>query len=168
MLLFPITLIGKDVLTLNNQASFEGKVIKIKDCIVTYKYAGDRYHIPAQDIYTIVFGNEDDKVYTEYLDFLGNFDQDACLKGTLDADNYHGKAGLHVALGVLFGPFAVIGAAVASPTPDKSTKTLMMSQNKEMFNNPEYLTCYKKKAKGQNVGNSALGWAAWVVFILVL
>jgi len=168
IILFPILLYGNDTLTLTNQAIFEGKVTKIKDCIVTFKHEGEKYHIPATDIYSIKFGNPQDKIYTDYLEFISNYQEGNCLKGQLDADNYHGKVGMHVALGVLFGPFAVIGAAVASPTPEKSTKTLMMSQNKDLFNNAEYLSCYKRKAKGQNVVNTTLGWAAWIVLLLVI
>jgi hypothetical protein len=32
------------------------------------------------------------------------------------------------------------------------------SKNKDQFDDPEYLSCYKKKAKGQLTGMEALGW----------
>jgi hypothetical protein len=41
-----------------------------------------------------------------------------------------------------------------------------MSRNKEQFSDPEYLSCYTKKAKGQLIGIEALGWGAWILFIL--
>jgi len=167
-LLFPIIAFGNDIVTLNNQAKFEGKVVKIRNCFVTFKFNGEKFNIPAQDIYSIEFANPKDKVYTSYLELLSTNEEGNCLKGQLDAENYHGKIGFHVVMGVLFGPFALIGAAIAHPTPEKSTKTLMMSQNKELFNNPEYLSCYSRKAKGRNVGHAALGWAAWIVFVLVI
>ena len=44
-------------------------------------------------------------------------DPDKCMKGQADADLYHGKGFSHVGLRFLFGPFAIIGAAVASPSP---------------------------------------------------
>lgn len=159
---------AEDVLTLNNQMVFKGDVKKINGCTVTFKAAdGEKYQIPASDIYSVQFENITDKVYTSYLE-LTEYDPDACMKGSLDADNYHGKAGLHIALGVLFGPFAIIGAAVSNPTPQNGNGTYMMSKNKELFSDPLYLSCYKKKAKGQNVGNTALGWLAWVIFAIAI
>jgi hypothetical protein len=47
-------------------------------------------------------------------------------------------------------------------------QTYMISKNKDQFNDPEYLSCYKKKAQGQLIGMEALGWGAWVLLILVL
>lgn len=71
-------------------------------------------------------------------------------------------------MGVLFGPFAVIGAALGKPTPYTGKDTVLMSTNKDSFTNPDYLSCYSKKARGQNVTNALLGWAAWIIFIAVL
>jgi hypothetical protein len=95
-------------------------------------------------------------------------EQSKCTAGTLDAEAYHGRKGGAIALGALFGPFALVGTAlVANPTPDKGARTYMMSKNKELFNDPEYLSCYKKKAKGQLVGQTGLGWAAWALLVLL-
>jgi hypothetical protein len=44
----------------------------------------------------------------------------------------------------------------------------MMSKNKDQFSDPAYLSCYKKKAKGQLIGMEGLGWAAWVLLLLVI
>jgi hypothetical protein len=156
---------GGDIVTLNDQKSFDGKVKSIKNCVVKFKVNGETYFIPAYDIFSIEFENPNDKVLKAYLSLD---DPDKCLKGQQDADLYHGKAGAHVAYGVLFGPFALIGAAVASPTPQTGSKTLMMSKNKDLFSDTTYLVCYKKKAIGKNVGNAALGWAAWVLFVLMI
>ena len=92
---------------------------------------------------------------------------DACLKGMIDAQQFHGKVGAHVLLGFLFGPFAVIGAALANPTPYKGGTTVMLSKNRELFNDPAYLNCYKKKAKGKNAGNAAIGWGMWIALAIV-
>jgi hypothetical protein len=85
----------------------------------------------------------------------------------MDAQAFHGKRGGHFVLGVLFGPFAVIGTAVSNPTPERGARTYMMSKNKELFSDPEYLTCYRKKAKGQLIGMEFLGWGAWILIVLV-
>lgn len=92
---------------------------------------------------------------------------DKCMLGTTDAKNYHGKVAGHVILGVLFGPFAALGAAIANPTPQKGAKTAYMSKNQDLFNDPAYVNCYKRKAKGKNVGNAFLGWGIWVGLVLI-
>lgn len=154
-----------DVITLNNQMSFSGKVKKIKNCEIKFKAKGEVYFIPAEDVFSVVFENPNDKVLAAYQELD---DSEKCMKGRTDADLYHGKTGLHVALGVLFGPFAILGAALGNPSPDKGKDTYMMSKNRENFSDPAYLSCYKKKAKGQNVGNTALGWGAWILLLLAI
>jgi hypothetical protein len=99
---------------------------------------------------------------------LANDNQDKCLNGKLDAEHYHGKRGGHFVLGVLFGPFAMIGTLVSSPTPERGKQTYLMSKNKDRISDPLYLSCYKKKAKGQLIGMEGLGWAAWVLLTLML
>lgn len=92
-----------------------------------------------------------------------------CLDGKLDAGLYHGKTTGHFILGVLFGPFAILGTlAIANPTPEKSKTTMKKSKNKELFSDPEYLKCYKKEAKGNLIVAEGLGWGAWVVFVLLI
>lgn len=162
-----ISVFSADILTLNNKMTFEGDVKKIKDCTVIFKADGKKYFIPAEDINSIKFENPRDKEFKSYIELL-QIDPNNCLKGNLDADNYHGKAGFHVAMGVLFGPFAVIGAAVSSPSPYSGKETMMMSQNQKLFNDPVYLNCYQKKARAKNLGNTGLGWLAWVLIIVGL
>lgn len=164
---FTIVLFAGDILTLNNEMTFEGKVTKIKDCAVVFKAAGEKYIVPVTEIFSIEFENTEDKIYKEYME-MSDEDPSKCLLGKLDAENYHGKKGGHFFLGVLFGPLAMIGTAMASPTPDKGRQTYMLSKNKDKFNDLEYLSCYKKKAKGQLIGMEALGWAAWIVVVLTV
>lgn len=156
-----------DLLTLNNQMVFEGKVLKIKNCSVVFKTDGNKYLIPADEIYCIQFEDKNDKVYTRYMENADN-DKSGCLHGKSDASKYHGKKGGHFVLGVLFGPFAVAGTLLSNPTPEKGKLTLQMSKNKEEFNNPEYLSCYKKEAKAQLLGIEAIGMGAWLLLLLML
>lgn len=167
VLIFTLATFAGDILTLTNEMVFEGKITKIKDCAVVFKTDGNKYIVPTTEIFSLQFENTSDKVYTEYMK-MDDGDPNKCLNGRLDAENYHGKKGGHFVLGVLFGPFAMIGTALANPTPDKGKQTYMLSKNKEQFSDPEYLSCYKKKAKGQLVGAEALGWGAWILFVLVL
>jgi len=158
---------GNDVLTLNNKMVFEGKVKKIKECTVVFKAEGKRYRIPASDIYSIQFEDTQDPIYVEYVEMV-QLDTSKCMKGRFDAQYLHGKKGGHFFLGFLFGPFAVIGTALADPTPYKSTQTLSLSKNKDLFSDPEYLSCYRSKAKGQLIGMEFAGWGAAVLLILLL
>jgi len=166
LFMIPSVFASGDILTLTNNKRFEGKVKKIQNCNVVFKVNGEKYIVPATDIYSIEFENPKDKVYVEYMELQD--DPDKCMKGRFDADNYHGKTVGHIALGVLFGPFAIIGAAVADPTPQKGNDTYIMSKNRDLFDDPAYLTCYKKKAKGKNVGNAAIGWGCWILFLLMI
>ncbi|MDX9882458.1 MAG: hypothetical protein RBS73_10350 [Prolixibacteraceae bacterium] len=154
-----------DILILKNELVYEGKIARIKNCELVFKIKGEKYVIPASDIYSVEFENPEDKVYSNYMKLAAN-DPNKCLSGSLDAENFHGKKGGHFVLGVLFGPFAMIGTALANPTPERGRHTLLKSQNNDQFNDLEYLTCYKRKARGQLILAEALGWGAWIVFVL--
>jgi hypothetical protein len=159
---FPAT--GSDILTLNNSLRFEGKFLKIKNCKVSFQSKEILYQIPADDIYMMEFENLEDEVLNSYLADA----QENCLKGSGDAAQFHGKKGGHIVLGILFGPFAVIGAALANPTPMKGVNTVALSKNQDLFADPAYLACYKKKAKGRNAGHAALGWGIWIILYAVI
>lgn len=156
-----------DIITLSNNKKFDGEVTKIKNCVVTFKATDNKkYHIPADSIISIEFENVESKIYTEYM-ADSNDNADKCLKGRMDADAFHGKAGKHIILGVLFGPFTLIGAAIANPNPLDGKETPVMSKNSDLFQDPAYLSCYKKKAKGKNIGNAAAGWSIWLLFLII-
>ena len=148
---------AKDVLTLKNQQKFEGKILRIKDCSIVFKTNRVKYTIPSDDIYSVEFDNLQNKVYKNYVNRLAS-GENLCLKAKADAQRFHGKKAGHVILGVLFGPFAIIGTALSDPSPYKSSKTLIRSENREQFNEPEYLICYRKKAKDQLIAMEAVGW----------
>lgn len=153
-----------DILTLLNGQSFEGRVQKIKNCSIVFKCEKEKYFIPSDSIFSIEFADQNDPVYTDYVPMAGS---DACLKGTLDAQQFHGKGGLHLALGFLFGPFAVIGAALSNPNPYRGRDTVMLSKNRDSFSDPIYLQCYKRKARRRNVGHAFMGWGIVVVIAIV-
>lgn len=159
-------LLAGDVLTLKNNLMFEGTVTRIRNCEVVFKVGKMKYFIPAEEIQWLQFEDVSNKIYLEYLE--RNQQDNPCLKGTLDAQNLHGKRAGHFILGVLFGPFAILGTALSKPTPFRSTQTMALSQNKELFSDPEYLMCYKKKAKGSLIGMEAAGWGAWILFAVIV
>ena len=158
---------SSDILTMLDGKMYQVDVIRVKSCELTVKIDNEKFVIPATEIQSIEFENVNDP---EYLDFMkmNQFGGDACLSGQQDAENFHVKKGGHIALGVLFGPFAILGTALlADPDPSKGAKTGTMSTNKEMFSDPAYLQCYKKEAKSGLIKAEAIGWAAWLIFLLL-
>ena len=144
---------------------FKGEVTKIKNCEVFFRSLGNKYVIPASEIFSIQFEDTKNKVYTKYINLPEG--ENKCLNGQMDAENYHGKKGGHFALGFLFGPIAMVGTLLASPTPEKGKRTYLMSKNKEQFTDYEYINCYKKKAKAQLIGMEAAGWGSYLIILLL-
>ena len=167
-LLFTLFLVNStfafDQLTLLNKATFEGWVTSIDDKVVQFNFNQEVFNIPIIDVETIVFENTLNPLL---IKFQEKSSEDACSKGSLDAEMYHGKKGIHFALGMLFGPFSMIGTALSNPNPRNSKHTYIDSQNKDYFNNAEYLLCYKKTAKRKLIGMEALGWATWILIVLL-
>ena len=153
-----------DQLTLLNKASFEGWVTSIDEQVVQFKFNEEVFNIPISDVETIIFENNLNPLLTKFQEKCSD---DICSKGTLDAEMYHGKKGIHFALGMLFGPFSMIGTALSNPNPRNSKQTYIDSENRDYFNNPEYLYCYKKAAKRKLIGMEALGWATWILIVLL-
>ena len=156
-----------DILTLNNSKVYHGKVTKIKDCSITFKTGSNKYQIPSEEIYSIEFENVNDKIYTRYLDQLA-VDPSKCVNGRLDAAHYHGKKSGHIALGFLFGPFAMLGTSMSDPTPEKGQSTLELSEHSDLFNDEDYLSCYKKKAKGKLIGAESIGFGITILMVLLI
>lgn len=156
-----------DIVTLKTNQSFKGEIVKVKKTSIVFKAEnGENYTIPANDLHSVSFGNNDEKSVRSYQK-LAVLQENACMKGAADGKAFHGKGGLHVALGALFGPFAVIGAAVGSPQPMNGARTAEMSKNSDLFTDPQYLECYKKAARGKNVGMAAAGWGMWILLLLI-
>jgi len=133
---------------------------------MVFKVEGEKFFIPLSDIKAVDFSNTDTKAYRKFKEAQAN--ADTCAQGVQDATYLHGKQGLHILYGFLFGPFAVAGAAIAGPSPSTSKSTRMHSSNKDLFTDIDYLQCYKKKARGKNVANAAIGWGTLIPLSLVL
>jgi len=162
------SLLAKDLITLNNSQKFEGKVVKLKDCSLIFKSNGAKFEIPAESIFSIEFDDLNNKLYKAYLyESMSNYN--LCFQAQIDAKNFHGKKESHFILGLLFGPFAIIGTALANPTPYNSSNMIMMGDGRDdpKFSDPVYLDCYKKKAKSGLIGVEGLGWLSWILILLV-
>lgn len=155
---------ASDILTLHNGQVFEGKLLHIGACDIDFKFNGESFTIPADDIALVELermSKRRERRLARVITEEGN-----CWKGTQDGSN-HGHGGGHFALGFLFGPFGVIGCALSNRTPHKSAN-MISNQNNNLWNNGEYLDCYKKSANGKAVGTSAIGFAVWLVFLLAI
>ena len=167
LLLFVLASHAGDILTLNNRMVFEGKVTKIKGCHLEITINGDKYSIPASEIFSVEFQNPGDKVYADYLKLAAS-DISNCMKGGYDASAYHGKKAGHFILGFLFGPFAMVGTVLSNPVPERGQSTYKFSKNRDLFDDAEYIACYRKKAKLQLIGMEALGWGASIIFLITI
>ena len=150
----------QDKITLIDSSTFEGKVTKIQKSQVCIKTGQSRHLIQLSDILEIKLENKNDRLLSKYFE-SGKEDNykegDKCLKGKLDAKSYHGKKGAHFVYGLLGEFYVVLGAASSKPTPITGKRTLKESHYKELFSDPEYLKCYTRRARGQNVKYAALG-----------
>ena len=166
-LLLTVSAFASDILILNNERVFNGKVTKIGKCEIIFKVEGHKYTIPASDIFSIQFEDTNNKIYRKYVKSLDK-DPNKCLAAQLDVKNYHGRKVGHAVLGFLFGPAAMLGTAVSNPTPDRGKHTYIMSKNSEYFSDTEYLNCYRNTAKTSLLQMEALGWAASLLILLLL
>jgi len=158
--------LADDVLTLANGMSFQGEVKRIKDCYIVFKANREKYVIPSDSIYSIAFHEPDNnKVYQDYVN---NAATNKCLTGQLDAEQFHGKKAAHFFYGLLFGPVALLVTALSEPTPYSGKNTALLSSNKELFTDYEYLECYKKKARGKLLTMEAIGWGSIILLSILL
>jgi hypothetical protein len=145
-----------DVIRLNSQKLFDGKILKINDADVVFKMEGKKYVISTSAIYSIDLENGTHLVYSANLN-TADEDSTNCLCGEMDAKKLHGKKPQHIVLGMLLGPLAMIGTTIASPNPYSGERTAALSENKELFSDRAYLGCYEKKARRQLIGMEAIG-----------
>ena len=155
---------GIDVLTLENGYLFEGKAIAIHECSLEFEFEDAVYTIPGEDVSSLFIENISKRTSKKLSAMLAG--DNNCWKGMNDGAN-HGKQGGQFLCGLAFGAFGVIGCAVTNRTPMKSSNLPLMMENKDLWNNAEYLNCYNKEAKSKAVTNSLLGWATWVLFLLI-
>ena len=169
-----------DNIVLTNGEEIKAKVTEITTDEIKYKRCdnliGPAYTIKKTAVFMIQYANGTKDVFTPANTTSSNITKtdntktnltDKCTAGQQDAIKYHGKAGGHYVLGLLFGPFAILGTAFADPTPENGRKTYVMSQNKDMFGDATYRLCYKKKAKGRLIGAELCGWAFWILLLIL-
>lgn len=157
---------ASDIITLKNNMSFDGKIVKCKNSYIWFVANEVKYSIPISDILNISLENDEMNKLNKQLKMAVQ-DYSICEKATFDAKNYHKKEVGHFILGVLFGGLAVLGTAISNPSPEKGLQTELKSKNKDLFDNPEYLKCYKKNVKGRLIGAELLGIGGLILVLLV-
>lgn len=155
-ILFTTFAFATDIIRLNNQKLFDGKILKINDADVVFKMEGKKYVIPTSAIYSIDLEKGTHLLYSANLNTVVEHSTN-CRCGEMDAKNLHGKKPQHIVLGMFLGPLAMIGTAMTSPNPYDGERTASLSENKELFSDKAYLGCYEKKARRQLIGMEAIG-----------
>ena len=165
VIFFTSSAFASDIIILKEGLTYSGKVLRIKKCEVLFEVENERYLIPSGDISKILFEDQNNPIFNGFLKNQSKID-DKCLKGQLDAMSLHGKEAGHFALGFLFGGLSMVGTLIANPTPNKGKNTYLMSQNTELFDDPVYISCYKRKARGKLIKWEAIGWSSWIIIAL--
>jgi hypothetical protein len=164
-------LFSEDILVLKNDMIFKGEIIKIKKNKIIFSAEHKEYMIPNRDVFGVYFEDEDNPIYLHLLKYKDGdeyYDSLKCIKGRMDAKSFHGKGFGNFALGFFFGVFGLVGCIVSNPGIENGSKTKIMSQNKELFNDSEYLECYKEKAKNKSVVNAGIGWATGAIVLFTI
>lgn len=183
---------SQDVIYKTDGTEIQSKIIELTVETIKYKSYdqpnGPIRNILLSEVFMIIYENGNREVFKKDIEVIKEDENiqlgcqnneyfkkedelstmDKCAKGQNDADMFHGKKGSHVVLGILFGGFAVLGAAVTNPTPEKGINTQIMSENKELFNDPSYRSCYIRQARKNNTNGALIGWGSWVLFLLLL
>lgn len=157
---------AKDIIQLENGMMFEGKVKKFSNCQLTFKAGKDTYVIPASDINQVGFAEHTNKVARQFYD-MEAAGYTNCSEGKADAKAFHGKIAKHVISGIIFGPVGTIFALIGNPAPRKGKRTKRLSDNSDLFSNPQYLACYKKEAKKNNILYTLIGWVVIPTIIAI-
>ncbi len=154
-----------DILVLKSEHVFKGELKKIELKNAVFLCEGNYYDIPKSEIKEIWRDIEGDSLVG--VDFLKE-NEDLCLKARTDASMYHGRKVGHFCLGFFCGGFALIGTAIANPSPYRGKDTLMKSVNKDKFDDPVYLQCYRRTAKKEMLMTETAGWLSWIILVLAL
>jgi hypothetical protein len=163
LLLSSLTSYSKDKIKLSSGKTVRCNIVSLEQDRLTYTHRHQTITVSPSDVLLI----EVDPDNTTIIEKLRlNYQENplaACEIGKADAIAYHNRGFGNFCLGFFFGAFGVIGTAVGTPRSPDYVKIPI----KENLQNPEYLKCYEKKARGKNVGSAVGGWATFLL-ILVL
>jgi hypothetical protein len=150
---------AKDVVYLKDGSKVKGDISQITEGQLTLARKNITKVYTAEQVSWIKADNDNQVL----KDALKATDPDMYEKGRLDASKYHKRTLGNGALGFFFGPFGLLGVALGgAKAPD-----VLDIKDDSLMKNEDYRHGYKKKAKGKNVGNAALGWAVGVAAVVL-
>lgn len=138
--------------------SFELEQVKLSEKWLYYKHEGSFYKLSTTYV---------DTFYTEEESFTQLPAYRKCELAESDAVNFHGKQWFYSALGFVTLGTAGLVVAVIKPKPKHGKLTNKLSDSKVLFDDPDYLTCYSKKARNQNLFNTLKGASLWMLVVIL-
>lgn len=157
------TLRAKDVILLRNSVHFECEILNLKNDLVKVKVDRKKLFIPIDSIVYMGFDNTRNPVAKALMDST----MENCLKGKADAQ-YNGRGFGNFLLGFLIGPIGLIGAAAGTAKPENGAHTYEKSENRDLFQDPDYRKCYAKRQRGRAATSALGGWAFILLIALAL
>ena len=164
VILFVFPAFSKDVIHLRSGEKIKGFITDINDQCVTmiksvknkekeFRFTPDQVALIEFDLSNVHIA----KILKVNADY-------SVFDGIADAQIYHKRFGGNFALGFFFGVFGFVGVAVGKV---KEPPAYIEDWTGKMRDG-DYVVGYDKKAKGKNIGAAGVGWAAWVVLMIIL
>lgn len=155
-----------DIVTIDGR-QYNVEINRIQPKKVLFTFGNDTYVVPMNKI-DMIYLEGSNSTFAKSAEVLNQIvsEGNPCLLGTTDAQS-RGKTTVNVIGGVLFGPFALIHKALKDFHPMKDIETITVSGNKDLVDNPNYIQCYRKKAKTKALTETAGGWATWILIVLM-
>lgn len=150
-------LLAKDIVVLKDGTKVKGELISVSQGeLVFQKAKGDQSEIK-------LTSEQVEFVKLESMEKLEKLQESMYLQGIADAQIYHKRFGGNFCAGFFGG---LIGFVIVAVTDAKEPNYAIVGEEK--YKSLEYREGYNKKAKGKNLGAAGAGWAAGVVFLIIL
>lgn len=166
MLLFFSVNMFADIVTIDGR-QYNVEINRIQRNKVLFTLGNDAYVVPMGKI-DMIYLDGANSTFAKSAEVLNQIvsKENPCLLGTTDAQS-RGKTTVNVIGGMLFGPFALIHKALKDFHPMKDIETVAVSSNRDLVDNPNYIQCYRKKARTKALTETAGGWATWILIALM-
>jgi hypothetical protein len=161
---FSFNALASDIVTLTNGKSFQGTITKVNNCSLNFAMDDNVYTIPASDIVYAEFEKISKRRANKITAMLAN--EDNCFAGTTDGA-MHGHKGGQFCAGFFGGLIGFVIVAVVDRSPTKSGNIMLISENREIWNDSSYLMCYQKQSKKEAIKAAGTGFGAWVLLVLL-
>lgn len=175
---------GQDIITLLTAEEIKAKVIEVTPDLIKYNLFGTDaplYSIHRSTVFSIKYSDGRIELITKPV-IIKQVTEDTtqeepdveavivkpkvdyCYQGELDAYNYHRRGFGNFALGFFFPILGSIGVAASEPAPPPPN----VPTNSEVRANQDYMDCYARSAKKQNINNAVTGALISIALTLTL